>query len=307
MADTATLPPELAGLPAALNTLADTVRATGTVIQAVSDLLPDETRSLVVEIVNLSSRSLTKGGDGFDHGGFGATLPTAVIPAFHSDLFTVVSNGVATGVEGGVTYTAEGASDFTVHFDNPFLGSNSQSVHSNTDDVLSILGDISSGNHAHARYSVLDRSSPFPSLQEGWRSCPKCQGMHFAGFPGKGACPAGGSHEEDGSFHYAMVFDSRGSSQVQEGWASCPKCQGMHFAGFPDKGACPAGGSHEETGTFRYAMVFDVPVAEGQQADWRACAKCNGLFFGPVHGRCPKDGGQHDPTGSFNYIMRFVP
>jgi hypothetical protein len=306
MADTTTLPPELANLPAELSTLADAVKAANNAIQALSDLLPDETRSLIVEIVNLTSRSLTKGQDGFDHGAFGPTLPAALIPAYQSDLFSVVSSGVATGVEGTVTYTAEGAADFTVHFDNPFLGSNSQSVSSNTDDVLSILGDISSGNHAHARYSVLDRSSPFPSLQQDWASCPKCQGMHFAGFPGEGVCPAGGSHEHNGSFHYAMLFDSRPSTHVQEDWASCPKCQGLHFAGFASKGACPAGGSHDEDGSFHYAMVFDLPVSDGQQDQWRSCSKCNGLFFAPNLGLCPA-GGQHEPTNSFNYIMRFTP
>ncbi len=62
MADTTALPPELAGLPAALNTLADAVKATDTVIQKLSDLIPDETRSVIVEVVNLSSRSADQRG-----------------------------------------------------------------------------------------------------------------------------------------------------------------------------------------------------------------------------------------------------
>jgi hypothetical protein len=93
MANTTTLPAKLAGLPAVLNTLADTVRAAGALIEAVSAQVPDETRSVVVDIVNRSSRSLTIGRDGFDYGGFGPVLPAAVIPPFHSDLFTVVSIG----------------------------------------------------------------------------------------------------------------------------------------------------------------------------------------------------------------------
>jgi hypothetical protein len=60
---------------------------------------------VIVEIVNLTSRSLTKVADGFDHSRFGPTLPAALIPPFHSDLFTVESGGIATGVEGTVTYT----------------------------------------------------------------------------------------------------------------------------------------------------------------------------------------------------------
>jgi len=44
--------------------------------------------------------------------------------------------------------------------------------------------------------------------QGGWRSCPKCQGLHFAGFPDfKGVCPAGGQHEQTGSFAYVLAHD----------------------------------------------------------------------------------------------------
>jgi len=52
----------------------------GTVIKAVSDLLPDATRSIVVEVVDLTSRSIVKGGDSVAQGGFGPTLPAAAIP-----------------------------------------------------------------------------------------------------------------------------------------------------------------------------------------------------------------------------------
>jgi len=302
MAETNPLPAEINGLPAALGTLASTVTAAGTVIKALSDLLPDEGRTVVVEVVNLTGRALTKGWDHFDHGGFGSVLPAAVIPPFHSDLFTTESEGVAVGVEGWVNYQAESARDFTIHFDDPFVGSNGQSVQSNTDDVLSILGDISAGNHTHARFSVVDRSEPFPSVQSGWASCTQCQGMHFAGIPG--ACPAGGTHNQTGSFAYQMIYNSRHSGNLQSGWASCPKCQGLHFAGFPDKGACPAGGQHEQSGSFTYDLSHDVPSSPGDQSDWRACVTCNGLFFGPLLGRCPT-GGTHDATRSFNYLMKY--
>jgi hypothetical protein len=74
------------------------------------------------------------------------------------------------------------------------------------------------------------------NFQGDWRSCPKCQGMHFAGFPNfKGVCPAGGQHEQTNSFAYEMEFDSAPGNNTQIGWASCPKCQGMHFAGFPER------------------------------------------------------------------------
>ena len=138
-------------------------------------------------------------------------------------------------------------------------------------------------------------------IQSGWRSCPKCQGMHFAGFPGKGVCPAGGQHDQTNSFAYAMEFDSVDSAQVQTGWASCPKCQGLFFG--PFKGRCPAGGEHSQEHSFNYAMLHDVEPREGLQLDFRSCPKCQGLFFGPFKGRCPA-GGEHSQDNSFNYAMR---
>lgn len=257
MADTNLLPDEISGLPEALQAFADTVTATSNLIKSLSDLVPNETRSFVVEVVNLTSRTLTKVGDNFAHGGFGATLPQLQIPPFKSDAFTVESNGLATGVSGSVTYKADGIGDtFLIGFDNPFIGSNA--VNANASDevnaALSILGEHSSGNHAHVRFAILDRHEPFPSLQMDWRSCPKCQGMHFAGFPGKGVCPAGGQHDQTGSFAYVLMLDVSPTDKLQLGWQACRKCQGLFFGSL--KGVCPAGGEHDGTGSLNYGVRF---------------------------------------------------
>jgi hypothetical protein len=90
-----------------------------------------------------------------------------------------------------------------------------------------------------------------PNLQHGWASCPKCQGLHYAGFPDfKGVCPAGGQHEQTGSFAYAVPFGVPGGRDAQEGWASCPKCQGFFYG--PFTGTCPAGGGHSRDGSWAY-------------------------------------------------------
>jgi RNA polymerase subunit RPABC4/transcription elongation factor Spt4 len=140
--------------------------------------------------------------------------------------------------------------------------------------------------------------------QADWRSCSKCQGMHYAGLPGnEGVCPAGGQHDQVGSFAYLMALNAAPNPNIQTSWASCPKCQGLHFAGFPDfKGVCPAGGAHTETGSFAYSLLHDVQASSNVQLQFRACKKCQGLFYGPFKGKCPA-GGEHDPTGSFNYGM----
>ncbi len=43
------------------------------------------------------------------------------------------------------------------------------------------------------------------SMQAGWRWCPRCQGV-FHGPGGSGACPAGNSHVDTGSGHYAVTL-----------------------------------------------------------------------------------------------------
>ncbi|MFL9910312.1 hypothetical protein [Paraburkholderia sp. RL17-337-BIB-A] len=141
-------------------------------------------------------------------------------------------------------------------------------------------------------------------LQHGWRSCPKCQGMYYAGFvPFEGVCPAGGQHSHAKSFAYSMTFDAQQDDKTQGGFASCKKCQGLFFAGFgQNQGVCPAGGAHDSTGSFSYAMLHDVGTPEGTQSEFRSCSKCRGLYFGPFPGVCPA-GGAHDPDGSFNYAM----
>lgn len=141
--------------------------------------------------------------------------------------------------------------------------------------------------------------------QSGWASCPRCQGLHFAGFPDfKGECPAGGPHQQGNSFVYEVDFDVASDSRTQLGWAACPKCQGLHFAGFADfKGVCPSGGPHQQDGSFAYALQFDIAPPDGTQAEWRSCAKCQVLFFGPFGGVCPADNGRHSDANSFNYVL----
>jgi hypothetical protein len=153
------------------------------------------------------------------------------------------------------------------------------------------------------------------SVQKDWASCPKCQGMHFAGFrihdPAngfEGACPADHQqHTHTNSFLYELLFDVGQDAHLQGGWSACPKCQGLYFSGFPFQGFCPAGESHINTNSFKYVLKHDLPSAPGFQIEWRSCSKCLGLYFGPFGGKCPKDGAAHDPARSFNYGIDFQP
>lgn len=289
-----------------IQTLSKAVSATSDLIKAISDLLPNETRSTLIEVNNLTSHTLTKIGDNFAHGGFGQTVPRGQVAPFSTDIFSTESNGVATGISGSCSYRLEGAGDFLIGFDNPFIGSNAVNANAGPDvnSLVAVLGDKSDGNHNHARFTIVEHTDPVPGGQTAWSACSKCSGMHFSGFPTKGVCPAGGQHEQVGSFAYVMVFNAKFFSHVQTGWRSCPKCQGMHFAGFPHKGVCPAGGEHDQTNSFEYAQVFGIDPVDRMQQEWRSCPKCQGLFFGPIGGPCPA-GGRHETTNSFNYALRF--
>jgi hypothetical protein len=278
------------------------VKAVDELMSAVDKLIPTDSRAIAVEFLNLTGIALTQVAHNFDHGGFGPSLPSARIAPFNPEGFSVVSAGVATGVEGSVSYVGDGITDLLIGFDNPFIGSNSVNVTLSGPRAadLSLLSLISKGNHARARFTLFEKEA---KVQGGWRSCPKCQGLHFAGFPVKGVCPAGGQHDQTGSFAYLMLFDSSPGSHMQADWRACSKCQGLFFG--PFKGRCPAGGEHDPANSFRYTMIFDQPAQAYLQPDWKSCRKCQGLFFGPFKGRCPADNGPHDESGSFNYILPF--
>jgi|SRR5215469_8083037 len=295
---------DLSKATAEVEELSKFVQATSDLIDKVSSVLPNETRSILVEVDNLTPFPMTKIADNFGSGGFD-TLPNITLSPYSSNVFSAKSGGLATGVSGSVSYSVEGIGQFLIGFDNPFLGSNAVNVTADptVDAVTQILGEKTDGNHNQARFAILQKSTPAKG-QSDWRACPKCQGLFFGPFGG--VCPAGGGHDTSKSFNYLMIFDSSPSSQMQTGWRACPKCQGMYFAGLPQQGVCPAGGSHDGANSFEYEVMFNVPPSDGTQQNWNSCKKCQELFFQPFGGVCPS-GGAHDGTGSFNYSLRFHP
>src|SRR6516165_10766443 len=132
-----------------LKALVDAVNGVSDLIGRVSALVPNETRSIVVEVDNATSHPLTKIADNFAHGGFGPSVPKGQIAPFTADVFSVESGGIATGVSGSCTYRAEGVGDFLVGFDNPFIGNNSVNANASPEvnAQISVLGEKSDGNH----------------------------------------------------------------------------------------------------------------------------------------------------------------
>ena len=255
-------------------------------------------RSVVLEVNNNTSHTLTVVSTNHSHGGF-QHPPDAVIPPKSASGFSSQSSGFLTGTEGSVTYTSDdGKFTFNVSWDNPWAGSNSSGASvSNTDGgkyrAMSITGN---GNtHAQMRYFLFELPG-----QPDWRFCNKCFAMFFAAFPSQGQCPAGGGHAAQG-FNFVLPHDiPPGTGQPD--WRFCNKCFAMFFAAFPSQGQCPAGGGHAAQG-FNFVLPHDVP--EPGQRDWRFCNKCFEMFFAgfPSQGHCPAGGG-HAAQG-FNFVLPF--
>jgi hypothetical protein len=149
----------LDGMSETLKQAAETVRAADDLISAVSNLVPTDSRSIVVEVNNLTKHTLSHVTDNFNHGGFGPTLPQGLIRPMQTDVFSVISDGIATGVEGSLTYLSDGIDGLLVGFDNPFLGGNSANVVVSTSlsPELSLVSAISTGNRSHARYVLFPK------------------------------------------------------------------------------------------------------------------------------------------------------
>jgi hypothetical protein len=91
-------------------------------------------RSYAIEIVNLTGLELSKNEAKLQHGvwsGDGDNTPPDRIPSAptsgHDAYFGSESQGFATGTQGSVVYGSS-AGDFTVDWDNPYVGSDSSSA-----------------------------------------------------------------------------------------------------------------------------------------------------------------------------------
>jgi hypothetical protein len=146
-------------LPGDIKLAGDIVNAAQDTINKVSDLLPDETRGIVIQISNLTGLTLGLKTSDFSSGGVVPdALPAPFIGPFSQTVFGVKSTGLATGVIGSVTYESDGIDVLLCGFDNPFIGSNAVNVTLTgaRADSLSCRAVIGSGNHTAANFVLLD-------------------------------------------------------------------------------------------------------------------------------------------------------
>jgi len=114
-------------------------------------------RSVVLEVDNNTSRTLTRISDSHEHGGFAVT-PVSQIPTKKADVFGSQNSGgsIATGTEGNVTYRGDDGLEFRISWVNPFIGGNGcdASVSMPKYRVKTTCG---AGNaNAHMRYELFE-------------------------------------------------------------------------------------------------------------------------------------------------------
>jgi hypothetical protein len=158
-------------------------------------------------------------------------------------------------------------------------------------------------DHAGSGNYGFSHNAPGELGQRGWRWCSKCMGMAFGGaelppFPGgavlqPGPCPAGGTHDHNGSGEYTIV------TNTQPGWRWCRRCQSLVFDG---DGRCPAGGAHDLSASGRYWVAFESARDLGE-VGWRQCDRCHGLVR--PGGRCagPEFPGGGDTGGGDTIVI----
>ncbi|WP_281404391.1 zinc-dependent metalloprotease [Pyxidicoccus fallax] len=164
----------------------------------------------------------------------------------------------------------------------------------------SCFRSVETGEFAPGDLSAL--RALYTPVQSSWRWCHKCQGMFFGGHSNS-VCPAGGAHENVGSYNYHLAHDLAPTAGFQGGWRWCNKCQGLFYGGHSSS-VCPSGGAHDSTGSWDYHLHHAAPGAPDLQSNWRWCNKCQGLFYGGSPGSCPAGGG-HNSSGSYDYSMIF--
>ncbi|MDQ3896878.1 MAG: hypothetical protein M3326_06445 [Actinomycetota bacterium] len=146
--------------PAHADIFGDAIGIVGSVLDVGKKTLDilNPNQSVVVEVQNNTSRTLTRVSDNHDHGGYAKTPQTRVEPG-KSEVFGSqdLAGSVFTGTEGSVDYAVSKGGTVSIHWDNPAFGGNSCSASTSGDPTLSVVATCGSGNKdAHMRFEVFE-------------------------------------------------------------------------------------------------------------------------------------------------------
>jgi hypothetical protein len=164
-----------------------------------------------------------------------------------------------------------------------------------------VIAAINSGTGLDEGDLGLDVAVQVPGFfgQNYWHWCKKCQVLFFALNSLPRPCPAGGNHDDTGSYDYSLALNQPGFQGGQSDWRWCDRCQGLNYGG--GVGVCPAGGQHQNSPLQNYTLNF-APVNFVGQDNWKWCDKCQCLAYANTPpGRCAA-GGTHNSTGN-DYVL----
>ena len=119
-------------------------------------------------------------------------------------------------------------------------------------------GKHDSMNLPRANYLLANGVPKNAPGEANWGRCSKCQVLFFTTNTEKSKCPAGGTHDSNGSVNYTLIHSHLNGPQ-QVNWRRCEKCQGL-FDASGGKGVCPDGGTKKEphitTGSGNYEVEW---------------------------------------------------
>ncbi|MFD7558835.1 hypothetical protein ACFV9E_30400 [Streptomyces sp. NPDC059835] len=311
-----------------LEEMAKQVKAARAIIDDVSAILEDAARSVVIEVVNVTTCKLRFVGRDISHGAL-EVFPDTIIQPFSPNVFGARSSSgaIATGTEGIIRYAVDDAgTEFHVRWDNPFSGANEAQAFMGgpNKDLYSFSYMITGGNKKVPARFVIGEKALLREPESAWITCDRCKALYYAPGGSQGACPPTKHTGEvtinfdDGTWISAQgdVWDphkpigwilgvpyGQYALNRSEGWRRCQHCKMLYWDGVlnDSRGVCPSGylnspHAHAPEGE-SYLLPYDVKTAPGLQNDWRFCEKCFVLFFEPhdVDNSCAA-GGRHRPT-----------
>ena len=295
-----------------LKKLAENAKALKETIDNVSSMLADAGRSAVIEVINATSRPLTRlylDQSGHDSGGF-LTLPKTVIAPFSSDVVSSKSGSVIPeGTEGNLFYFLDDAgTKVHVRWHVALLAANEWGINiigPNADHYLGSGAGAAGNKKVPFQFTIVERAD-LGKAYDGWQTCAGCKQL-ISRFD-EGKCSADGTPLDVLAVGNLTTFGGMGPINPSTGLQELGGVSGLGGGGgggpVQPQVMQPSYGPHRPEGT-EFAVYFDVE-GPNRETGWRKCANCSAMFYdGEARkGDCPgRQGGHIAASDSANYVL----
>ncbi|KAF2246194.1 hypothetical protein BU26DRAFT_521659 [Trematosphaeria pertusa] len=204
-------------------------------------------------------------------------------------------------------YHSQGATEYIVPTDGPFIGSEKGWKRCRKCDALVYTLDRRNvgvchhgGQHdctGEAEGSIFIGVPTTPNVQYevGFKRCYKCEILFDARL---GSCKAGGSHDYTGSEAYNIPRKSEMAAGSP--FKVCTKCLGVYIGGLA--GTCPSGGQHSFDGR-EYTVHNSQDGTDCTGESWTHCTKCNLLLKNVSSSLACAAGGTHTCNAPVSWYL----